>query len=168
MIIAVGSTNPVKVKAAQQAAETFDSTIVVRGRDVPSGVSAMPMSKEEVRKGARTRAINALATGADLGIGMEGGMQLIEDRYYLTSSVYACTDDEGAWGGEVLVRIPPHIVDLVVNQGIELGTAMDKITGREGTKKQEGAIYYLTGGRLTRMQVFRDATIMALAPLLHR
>ncbi len=165
MIISVGSTNPVKIRATLEAAHRFDPKIKVVGKEVASGVSPMPMSRKEVRLGARTRALNALER-ADIGIGMEGGMDLIDDHYYLTSSVYATNGSEGAWGGEVLVRMPQKVAALVVDEGMELGAAMDLITGKHETKKKEGAVHFLTGGRLTRMQVFRDSAIMALAPLL--
>lgn len=165
MLVRVGSTNPVKVRAGREAVSTFNPNAVVEGIRVESDVSPMPMSKEEIRKGARTRALRALE-GALIGIGMEGGMTTIDGDHYLASSVYACTASEGAWGGEVLVKLPPQVVELVLEEKMELGTAIDTITGTEGTKRKGGAVAFLTGGRLTRMQVFRDATIMALAPIL--
>ncbi len=166
MKIIVGSTNPVKVSAVQEAVALFGLPASVRGVSVPSGVSPMPLSRQEVRKGAKTRAINALSHGATLAIGMEGGIAPIEGQYYLTSSVYACTASDGAWGGEILVRLPEDLVSLVLEKGMELGDVIDLQTGLENSKQGGGAVSYLTGGRLTRQQVFRDSCVQALAPLL--
>ena len=56
MKIAVGSANPVKVEAVRTMAQRIWPEVELVAMDVPSGVSAMPMSDTEALTGARNRA----------------------------------------------------------------------------------------------------------------
>ncbi len=77
-LIIVGSKNPVKIGAAEQA---FTQAMpqerwLAQGLDVPSGVSEQPMTDAETLQGAMTRMQNAqkLFPGADYWVGIEGGI----------------------------------------------------------------------------------------------
>lgn len=59
MIIAVGSTNPAKVGAVEEAWQEFNRTGTVLSASVPSGVSDQPFSDEETIEGAIHRARRA-------------------------------------------------------------------------------------------------------------
>ena len=63
LTIAVGSTNPVKVKAALSGiTKVFNEEkykITAQGFSVPSGVSDQPMGDFETKKGSKNRAMNA-------------------------------------------------------------------------------------------------------------
>ncbi len=63
MHLFVGSTNPVKINAVVTAASETWPSVIVQGRDVPSGVAAQPRSDQETRTGARNRALAALDEG---------------------------------------------------------------------------------------------------------
>src|SRR5262245_291940 len=74
--IAIGSLNPVKINAVRSALVRARISADVRGVDVPSGVSAMPIGFAETMSGAQQRAALARATfGTDWGVGMEGGVE---------------------------------------------------------------------------------------------
>jgi non-canonical (house-cleaning) NTP pyrophosphatase len=78
-LVAVGSTNPVKIPAVRAVISRVAPGAKVEGRPVASTVWDQPWGDEETARGARARAIAAhQAFGADLGIGMEGG--LVEDE----------------------------------------------------------------------------------------
>ena len=61
--VAVGSTNPVKIKAARagvvKAFSEDKFTITVEGYSVSSGVSDQPMGDLETKTGSKNRAMNA-------------------------------------------------------------------------------------------------------------
>lgn len=61
--IFVGSTNPVKIKAAKRAAAGQWPEVEVTGFDVSSGISDQPFSDQETRQGAVNRAQAALEQG---------------------------------------------------------------------------------------------------------
>ena len=83
MNIAVGSLNPVKLAAVEEAFSIVwpDTVWDVIGVAVISGVSAQPMSDIESIKGAINRAkISITELEADYGVGLEGGLQKIGER----------------------------------------------------------------------------------------
>ena len=84
MKVIVASRNPAKLRAVEDAfARQFpDETIAFVPRTVDSGVSVQPMSDEETRRGARSRAGNArgVEPDADFWIGLEGGIETIDEQ----------------------------------------------------------------------------------------
>jgi len=163
-LIAVGSTNPVKVQAVSLAAQQFWNDVDVISFKTPSGVSDMPMSKVEARRGAKNRAIQArLDTDAWLGVGNEGGTCWMDGDLYLFSSTYVTDGRNGSYGGETLMRLPEFIVKKFGDGNEELGLIMDQITGKDNIKQKEGAVGYLSNNTLTRTDIFRTSTIMAFS-----
>ncbi|KAJ3120490.1 hypothetical protein HK100_012780, partial [Physocladia obscura] len=86
MIVAVGTTNKAKVSAVTEAVNNLfpGQEITVHGVSVLSGVRNQPMSDEETIEGATNRANRAFAVveNADFGVGVEGGIHKIGDRYF--------------------------------------------------------------------------------------
>lgn len=79
MFVTVGSGNPVKRAATEAAFHDSAATdrfvdATVRAEPVDSGVSEQPRGHAETRRGAVTRAVAAHETGADFGVGIEGGV----------------------------------------------------------------------------------------------
>ncbi|MEN6478509.1 MAG: inosine/xanthosine triphosphatase [Anaerolineales bacterium] len=168
MIIAIGSTNRAKVRAVQSAVEAvwFDAELVPVA--VPSGVSAMPMTAEEGRRGASERARQALqcTPGAALGIGLEGAVQEEDGTLYLTNWVAVLARDGRhslATGGSLPL---PEIIARELRAGGELGPIMDRLTGEQDTKHGLGAAGILTRGIVPRDLTFRVGVGLALAPFL--
>ena len=74
-LVAVGSTNPVKIGAVRAVLTRIAPHVSVEGVAVESGVSDQPWGDEETIKGAVARARAArLALDADWGVGIEGGV----------------------------------------------------------------------------------------------
>ncbi len=75
MKIAVGSTNPVKIAAVRDVTTRVWPEAQIVSIAAESGIGSMPMSSEETLLGAENRARTALRlSGADFGIGLEGGV----------------------------------------------------------------------------------------------
>lgn len=165
---AVGSTNPAKVEAVRRSMLTLAPACRVEAVDVPSGVGAMPLSEEELRSGALTRAREALdRTGAEIAFGLEGGALVDGERAWLTGHVVALARDgrlgEAAWGRMLL---PPSVMPRLA-AGDELGDVIDDLFGKKESKRQTGAIGLLTENTVTRTDAFADLVAMACAPFLH-
>ena len=62
--------------------------------------------------------------------------------------------------------LPPAIKALVDN-GLELGDANDRVFGTVNSKHQGGAFGLLTDGRYTRESVYVEALCVALVPLVN-
>jgi inosine/xanthosine triphosphatase len=163
--IAVGSTNPVKIAAVRAVVARAFPRATVGGLDTDSGVPAQPWGDAETRRGALNRARAALAAaGADLGIGLEGGM--LETELGLMTCAWCMIVDAGGRigvGGGVHVLVPPAVA-ATLQAGGELGPAMDQLTGQHNTKQAEGAVGILTGGLSNRQSAYEQLVAMALAP----
>ncbi len=161
--IAVGTMNPVKIRAAETVARRIWPEAEVRGVTVESGVDVQPRSETETRQGALNRAIAAReALDADLGLGLEGGVEELRGRLYLINSVVA-VDRAGqrGEGGGVRMELPPAFL-AGLDQGQELGHLIDAASGQVNSKQKDGAIGLLTAGLANRQESFEQALTYAL------
>ena len=163
-LVAVGSTNPAKLKAASHVIARAWPAAGVHGVAVESGVGSQPQSDEEAIVGARNRAENARARlDADLGVGIEGNTADSVHGMFSTAWV-AVIDRRGVVGLGAAGRfLLPEWVAEAIRRGAELGPLMDEFIGEENTKQRQGAVGILTGGLLTRSQALETAVALALA-----
>ncbi|MBT8055065.1 MAG: inosine/xanthosine triphosphatase [Xanthomonadales bacterium] len=168
MKIVVASHNPVKIRAAEQAfALQFPGLPHdVMPASVASGVSDQPRSDDETRNGARNRALNACESmpGADYWVGLEGGIDSI-DGDLMAFAWMAVLGPDGRIGEARTVTLPlPRAVKRLVDQGMELGDANDRVFATVNSKHQGGAFGLLTNGLYTREGVYTEALVVALVP----
>jgi inosine/xanthosine triphosphatase len=182
-IIAVASTNPVKVKAARAGFEKMfpDEKFDFQMVKAPSGVSDQPSSDEETFVGAlnRARRTAELQPEADFWVGIEGGVQecgfdachnemmafawvvvLASAPGYIAQGVAELRCGKGRTGTFFL---PKAVVELV-RQGMELGAADDAVFGRSNSKQENGAVGLLTGDVIDRALLYEGAVALALIP----
>lgn len=165
MHVAVGSLNPVKHAAAESVLQPLFPAIKITGIAVPSGIDDQPWTDEETRRGALNRAQAARsATGADLGIGLEGGLVRTE-LGVMTCAWCAVVSANGivGIGGGAHMMLPESAQTLLAN-GLELGAVMDELSGMHNTKHANGAIGILTDGLETRQTAYAHILRLALAP----
>jgi inosine/xanthosine triphosphatase len=154
IVVAVGSKNPAKIKAVLRLCEPFGWKVI--SVDAPSGVSAMPRSDQETRDGAiyRSKRVLEMATEADIGIGLEGGVMDIGDDMFL-SNWGALSDRSGriisASGARIVL---PSALKEGIQSGKELGEVIDIYTEKKDVRKCEGTIGILTNGHVTRDDMF--------------
>lgn len=166
--IAVGSTNPAKIAAVQQAFERVWTDVAIVPVAVDSGVRDQPLCDDEAVRGARNRAQRGLAaTGADVGVGLEAG---VADTPYgmFVFAWAAVVDGQGTLGlgssGRLLL---PESVAQVIRGGGELGPVMDRFSGIDNVKYHLGAIGVFTGERITRAEALETAILYALAKFIN-
>jgi inosine/xanthosine triphosphatase len=166
-LVAVGSTNPVKLAAARAVVARVASAALVESVEVGSTVRDQPWGDEETIRGARSRARAARrALDAELGVGIEGGV--VEDEQGLRTCAWAVVvgpDDREGVGGSLAMPLPPVVADLV-RDGLELGDAMDRVAGTHDLKRGQGAVGILTGGLIDRQRAYEALITYALAPFL--
>ena len=169
--VVVASHNPVKLRAVERA---FGRVLPgaapnVAPVSVASGVSDQPASDSETRRGAIQRAHNArdASPDADYWVGLEGGVDRIDDQ--LTAFAWMAIVDRQAREGiarTVTLPLPPAVATLM-DQGLELGEANDRVFATTNSKQQGGAFGLLTNGAYTRESVYVEALVVALIPLTH-
>lgn len=165
--IVISSTNPVKVNATSEAFKTSfpDEKFEVEAISVESNVSNQPMSEQETMNGALNRVNNAqkLRPEADYWVGIEGGIQRIENSMITFAWVVVKNGNKIGKGRSASFFLPAQIVDLI-NQGKELGDADDVVFGKSNSKQQNGAVGILTQDLITRTSLYVPAIILALIP----
>lgn len=166
-LIALGSTNPVKLAAAKAVVAHLYPAAEVRGVAVPSGVPDQPYGDDVTRRGAVNRARAARAAlGARYGIGLEGGVVEESDGSLRTCAWAAVATEDGrvSFGGSLVLTLPPAVAALV-RGGMELGPAMDALTGKSNVKHAEGAVGILTRGFVDRQAAYEPLVAYAFAGL---
>lgn len=168
--VVVASNNPVKLEAVRLglAAAFPNEQFEVVGCDVPSGVSAQPMSEAETLQGACNRVAAAAQASPDVDfwVGVEGGVAWQGDELEAFAWV-VITSRSGKFGkgrtGSFF--LPSAIIELVKN-GKELGEADDIVFGATNSKQGIGAVGFLTNSAITRTTYYEHAVVMALIPFM--
>ena len=68
-------------------------------------------------------------------------------------------------GGSLSLELPPRVAALV-RGGMELGHAMDAVTGQRNVKHGVGAVGILTAGLVTRQGAYETLVAYAMVPFL--
>ena len=173
MNILVGSLNPVKLEAVEEAFQNYYKDITVVGVDVHSGVSNQPIDRE-VFVGAENRAINLKSKndsenyGAEFFIGIEGGITKSYSRWF-AFGVACIVDEHGnkGFGTSSHFELPGKITQKLLT-GEELGFVMDEMLNAENTKQKGGAISFFTNGVMNRKELYVPGIISALVPFHHK
>ncbi len=170
MIVAVGSTNPVKINAVKSAFKSVfpDKKLKFIFAEVKSDVSKQPKSDKESIKGARNRAKKALKLfKANFGVGLEGGLQKVDDRWF-DSGWAVVINKEGFEGiGSSLKMQTPEKMMKLIRKGKELGEVDDIFFKRKDSKKKEGHFGLMTKKLINRKDGYIDAVISALVRFNH-
>lgn len=167
MKIAIGSTNPVKVRAVKNIARKIFPGAKFVSLEVASGVPAQPRGDKQTQRGAinRARAARKIAD-ADWGVGLEAG--IIENEFgTMTCAWVAIVDRRGRVGiGGSTNLLLPRQVAARLKRGVELGDAMDEFAKIRGVKRKMGAIGVLTKGLFDRRQAYEFLVALAAAKFL--
>lgn len=166
--VAVGSTNPVKLAAARAVLTPLAPHAAIDGIAVSSTVPDQPFGDDETIRGALARAEAARkAAGAELGVGIEGGVVEETDGSMRTCAWAAVVDAHGrsGIGGSLSMPLPRRVAELV-RRGVELGHAMDQLIQATNTKHGAGAVGILTAGLVDRQRAYEVLVTYALAPFL--
>lgn len=169
--IVVASGNPAKLMAVKDAfAIQFPhETLEFLAADVVSGVSDQPMSDRETRLGACNRAIAAekVHPDADFWVGLEGGIE-VSGKQLMAFAWMAILGSDGSMGEARTVTLPlPPAVKKLVDDGLELGEANDRVFSTVNSKQKGGAFGLLTNGLYTREGVYTQALVIALLPFVN-
>jgi non-canonical (house-cleaning) NTP pyrophosphatase len=148
MKVVIASQNPAKIRAVKAAfmLQFPEEEPELIPLSVESGVNEQPMSDKETRRGARNRARNALTAFAWMAI--LGPDQRIGEARTVT------------------LPLPPAVKALV-EEGLELGDANDRVFSTVNSKHQGGAFGLLTRGIHTREGVYTEALVIALVPFVN-
>lgn len=165
--IIVASLNPVKIQAVREGFQDVFTRMSFEciGIAVPSDVSDQPMSDAETRSGAENRVSNAykISSEADYYVGIEGGVELIDDSLQAFAWIVIKSEDNLGKSRTSTFLLPKKVRRLI-NDGKELGVANDIIFKKSNSKQKNGAVGILTNNLINRTSYYSEAVILALIP----
>lgn len=166
MKILMGTKNPGKIEGAKQAFEKYFENVEIEGIAVESEVGDQPVNKE-IMQGAKNRVKNVKKyaeennINADFYIASEAGItNLLGEWMDYNIAVVENNNGEQSVGSSSGFQIPDKYVDEIIET--ELGKVMDKIFSGNELSKQNGGIGILTHDEISRVDLTRQAFIMAL------
>lgn len=166
MKILMGTKNPGKIEGARQAFEKYFDNIDIEGIAAESNVGAQPVN-EEILQGAKNRIKNLKKYAnnnnikADFYIASEAGITNLLGEWIDINAV-VIEDSKGfqSIGTSQGFPIPDKYIDEI--KETELGKVMDRIFKGKELGKGKGGISFLTKDEITRIDLTRNAFIMAL------
>lgn len=166
MKILMGTKNPGKIEGARQAFEKYFDDINIEGISVDSNVSNQPVN-EEIFQGAKNRVKNLKAYAeknnleADFFIASEAGItDLLGDWIDINAVVIEDSKGFQSVGVSQGFPIPNKYIDEI--KSTELGKVMDEIFSGKELGKGKGGISFLTRDVVTRIELTKNAFVMAL------
>lgn len=165
--VIIASKNPVKIQAVKNSFEKMfpNQKFEFIGVSVPSNVADQPFSNDETFLGAKNRANNASNEnkGADFYIGIEGGIEHIENE--MEAFAWVVVKSAGKYGkARTGTFFLPNEVVKLIKEGKELGEADDIVFKRSNSKQENGAVGILTGDVIDRTKYYTEAVVLALIP----
>ncbi len=171
MKIIVGSKNSQKIEAVREILQEYPELkdFDVIGIEADSGVSEQPISIDETIQGAINRAKNCF-NDCDYSIGLESGLMKVPSTKTGFMDVTVCAIYDGKTvhlGLSSAFEYPVEVTRLVFDEEINITQAFVKtgLTNNPKLGSAEGAIGFLTKGRLTRKEYTKQALRTALIHL---
>lgn len=166
MKILMGTKNPGKIEGAKQAFEKYFKNLEIEGIAVSSDVGNQPVN-EEILQGAKNRVKNLREYAkennieADFYISSEAGItNLLGEWIDFNAAVIENKDGFQSVGMSQGFQIPEKYIKDILET--ELGKVMDNIFKGKELSKGKGGISYLTHDEISRIDLTRDAFVMAL------
>ena len=166
MKILMGTKNPGKIEGAKQAFEKYFENVEIEGISVSSEVGDQPLN-EEIFEGAKNRVKNLKKYAkennieADFYIASEAGItDLLGNWIDINAAVIEDREGFQSVGTSQGFEIPERYMDEI--KATELGKVMDGIFKKHGLNKGKGGISILTKDVISRIDLTRNAFVMAL------
>ena len=166
MKVLIGTTNPGKIEGAKEALSKYFNGVELTGISVVSGVESQPVDGD-VYKCARNRVDNLIKYAKenkldiDFFLGIEAGITNLLGKWQ-NINIAVIKDKNGyeSFGTSAGFPIPEKYVNDIKEK--ELGTVFDDIFKKHNLSKGKGGINFLTHGELNRIELTKQAFIMAL------
>ena len=166
MKILMGTKNPGKIQGAKEAFEKYFDNVQIEGIAVNSDVGDQPFN-QEILQGAKNRVKNLKKYAKenqlepDFYISSEAGItNLLGEWIDINCAVIEDLKGFQSVGTSQGFPIPNKYIEEI--KETELGKVMDKIFSGKDLGKGKGGISYLTKDEVSRIDLTKNAFIMAL------
>ncbi len=169
-LVAIGSRNRAKTLGVRNVFLSLIPKCRFAEVDTSAAVRVQPMGMSQVVEGATRRARLALERAkADFAVGVEAGIIRAGPRRHVNLQVAFVIDRAGntGLGFSSGFLIPESFIARMKKQGKELDSYSHELTGAKRIAEEEGIVYPLTRGRVSRLQMTEQSVGMALVPWLN-
>ena len=171
MKVLIGTKNPGKIEGAKRALENYYKDVEIVGVKAESNVSEQPVGLETYM-GALNRTNNLIKYAkennidADLFMSVESGLTK-ELGFWAITNIAVIKNNKGELGAgsSSSFPVPKKYVESIKTE--TLGTVMDSIFNESDLRSSTGGIGLLTKEVLTRIDLTKEAFVMALTPFLN-
>lgn len=171
MKVIVASKNPAKIEGAKLAFAEYFKEFEIEGIPVNSDVSD-ELVNEQIYEGASNRVKNVKKIAeeqsevADFYVAVESGITNKLGEWTIIN-IAVIEDKNGlkSWGVGSGFPVPQKYVEEIINT--DLGKVMDKIFNEKELRAGKGGINLLTKGKITRIDLSKQAFIMALTQFIN-
>jgi inosine/xanthosine triphosphatase len=177
MKIIIASTRAPKVNGVKKAVERLatlfsidQNSILFEMLEASSGVSDTPLSIDELMCGARQRAQRVFQKRGNetvFSIGVEGGLFSVEGKVFLQSWTCVYNGEKYHYGSSGAIELPDALAAEVVQNGVDLGIAIDVFAKQADVRSNQGTFGILTNDCISREDSFELAAICAPIPFLN-
>ena len=171
MKIIIATENNGKIEGAKQAFAEYFKEFEIEGIKANSDVSEEPVN-DEIYIGASNRIKNvkkiAESQGkeADFYVSVESGItNKLGEWTILNIAVIEDKNGRKSWGTSAGFPVPQKYVEEIIKT--DLGKVMDKIFNEKELRAGKGGINLLTKGKITRIDLTKQAFIMALTQFIN-
>ena len=166
MKILIGTRNPGKIEGAKEGFEKYYEEVEVEGIPVESEVPEEPVN-DEIYLGARNRVKNLIAyskennINADFFVAVESGITNRLGKWCIIQ-IAVIQDKSGyeSFGTSSGFPVPEKYVKRIIET--DLGVVMDEMFNEHDLRSSVGGISFLTNNVINRIDITREAFIMAL------
>lgn len=166
MKVLMGTKNPGKIEGAKRAFECYFENVEVQGISVDSEVGDEPLN-EQILQGCKNRVKNVRKQAeenkidADFYVASEAGLINNFDGWMdFNIALVENKEGEQSVGTSAGFKIPEKYVDEVIEK--ELKVIMDRLFDTQNSNQKDGGIGKLTHGEISRIDLTKQAFIMAL------
>lgn len=170
-LVAIGSLNPAKTLGVRRVFSSFFYNCRFVEVSASSIVKVQPVGMDEVLRGATERARFAMSQSrADFGVGVEAGLLPVTPGQHINLQVAVILDNKGhsGVGFSCGFLIPEPFVGKMTRDGAELDTYARELTGASKVREEDGIVFHLTKGSVSRVEMTDQCVRMALVPWLNR
>lgn len=166
MKVLIATKNPGKIEGAKEAFKHYFDEFDMDGIPVPSDVGEQPVNNE-IYEGARNRVDHLMAYAKENGIdaeyflGIESGITNLLGKWVITN-IAVIKDKNGyeSWGTSSSFPVPNQYVDEIIST--DLSKVMDRIFEENDLRSGKGGVNFLTNGVISRIDLTKEAFVMAL------
>lgn len=166
MKILIGTKNPGKIEGAKLALQHYFEDFEVVGVPVESNVPDEPVD-DEIYQGAKNRVDNLIDYAsrndieADMFFAIESGITNRLGEWCIVN-IAAIKDKNGhsSFGIGPAFPVPERLVKPIIDES--LGIVMDKLLQGNELSKGKGGISHLTHNVISRIDITKEAFVMAL------